>query len=121
MNIRLLRFIFILNVCFANAQQNFDFLLNQFQRTVLNNKDSSFIYLNLLEKQKAINSSQILNCKASYMRQWLGDRNGALKLIDSAITLSKDSNDFYVAINNKANTLKDLTNYPEALKLYFNY
>jgi two-component system sensor histidine kinase/response regulator len=106
----------------VKAQNDVGYLINQFQRVVTSQQDSASYYLHTLEKLRTKdNQSKILNCEAIFVGRWESDYQKALKYIDTALVSAKDSTDYYLALNSKANFFKELGKYPEAVKIYTDY
>lgn len=106
----------------SNGQNNFEYLITQFQKVSVSQKDSALYYLNTLEKYRnKSNTAKILNCKAVYAERWESDYKKGLMFLDTALISALDSIDYYMVINTKANLLKDLGKYSEAVKIYLNY
>jgi tetratricopeptide (TPR) repeat protein len=104
------------------AQKNVDYLTSEFQRVVTSHQDSATYYLHALEKIRTKdNQSKILNCEAIFVSRWEADYQKAIKFIDTALINAKDSGDYYLVLNSKANFLKELGKYPEAVKIYTEY
>ena len=119
------KYLLLITILFSisiRAQQDVDYLTKQFQRVNTSQQDSASYYLRALEKLRTKdNQSKILNCEAIFVSRWEADYQKALKYIDTALVSAKDSADYYLALNSKANFFKELGKYPEAVKIYTDY
>jgi len=106
----------------VSAQVCLSALTTQFIKVCTSQKDSAAYFLNVLEKlRNKDNQSQVLNCRAIFVERWEGNYPKALKIIDTAIVTAKDSGDYYVALNSKANFLQGSGKYSEAIKINMLY